>query len=810
MKNKRTIEISIDDYEKNKNIFSQLNINPINNAEKNDQDENNQKKEDNLEPITSDDLYCIDNSTCTSTILKHEPSQDIDVSTKKELHSNSFLLQATLEPTLLKHEMSQDIVDNDVPLMMNTIDNNEEIKDDDLDLESDNDLNENDIDESCIPSSNSYQLNEINDNLIKLISSIEENKNYISQKQIKIISNDNYEYDNKIILNVGGKKFNLDRNILKHLDINYEKLYKMNDNNNNKIIYFLDKDQYYFSDIINIIKLYNFNNNKIKEHLNEYSEQLISELCYYNLLDKKFCPKPKLKLKKNVIFNNYDTKIIKIMIENEMFETFSTTILKSTLLKNKLKTLMNDKIFLDNIYAKIFRYILNFLRSGELYISNIEIIEYLNIYGIDYDKLDNKKNHDNIVPFYIPHDIEPVTNQILYMTNLLNPLDFYDNIKNIYYQFADNKEYFPNNLLVSNSAENINIITTESKLQFDSEIIFKLTNKYIGDCIDDILLCIDIPILKPTDNVEYVDMISYKIIENISLISVVDKTNKLLLQTNNEILYIRPLIYTSNGKIHHELVNIDNKRTKMIFDNTLIDIHRITIPLYLINDKKNNLPIKKLIEKNNMLFLIVKIASLNKLFKNKIKNIPLLNAVLIVNTINLANNILTFNNNNIINKEINIELREPLLYLYNKCHYHILEIQNLDNNIFDHVILPLDKFGLIKDFYFTIMNINDYNNGVMDKFMDDLIELEIVQIKNAHTYLLHSKMDAFLLNQYIPLKKLGHILPSGVYYYSFSSDPLKNQILGGLMGINFFIRIKVKKTNVIIKFFINEYCLELI
>ena len=753
MENKRTIEISIEDYEKNKNIFSQLNINPIN--------INDQKKEDTLDPLLSDDLSCVDDIKCTS-------------------------------------------------LPINIVDKNEEIKDDDLDLESDNDLNENDIDESLssnsdvISSSNSYQLNEINDNLLKLISSIEENKTYPIQKQIKINSND---ISDKIILNVGGKKFSLNKDILKHLDINYDKLYKIN--SNNKIIYFLDRDQFYFSEIIDIIKLCSFNN--IKEHLSEYSEQLISELCYYNLLDKNFCPKPKLRLKKNVIFNDYETRIIKIIIEDEIFETFSTTILKSTFLENKLKTSMNDKIILDNIYAKIFRYILNFLRSGELYISNIEIIEYLNIYGIDYDKLENKKIHDNVVPYYIPHNMEPINNQILYMTNLLNPLDFYDSIKNIYHQFIDAKEYFPNNLLISNNAENINIITTESKLQFDSEIIFKLTDKdkYIGDCIDDILLCIDIPILKPTDKVEYVDMISYKIVEYISLINVIDKTNKLLLQTNNEILYMQPLIYNSNGTIHHELINIDNKRTKMIFDNTLIDIHRITIPLCLLNDKKNNLPIKKLIKKNNMLFLVVKIASLNKLFKNKIKNIPLLNVILIVNTISLANNILTFNNN-IINKEINIELQEPLIYLYNKCHYHILQIQNLQNNIFDHAILPLDKFGLIKDFYFIIMNIDDYNNGIMDKFIDELIELEIVQIKDSHTYLLHSKMDAFLLNQYIPLKKLGHTLPSGVYYYSFSSDPLKNQILGGLAGINFFIRVKVKKTNAIIKFFINEYYLELI
>ncbi len=50
--------------------------------------------------------------------------------------------------------------------------------------------------------------------------------------------------------------------------------------------------------------------------------------------------------------------------------------------------------------------------------------------------------------------------------------------------FMDGRYYYPMNMMVSASVENINIITTENKLAFGSEIIFDLGNCDLGECIE--------------------------------------------------------------------------------------------------------------------------------------------------------------------------------------------------------------------------------------------------------------------------------------------------------------------------------------
>ena len=224
-----------------------------------------------------------------------------------------------------------------------------------------------------------------------------------------------------------------------------------------------------------------------------------------------------------------------------------------------------------------------------------------------------------------------VNGQLNAFVNAISP------INNSYYQFVDNKYYTPNTQSISLSSENINIITSDSSLKFDAEVIFNLTDhtKNIGEIIEDLLICIDIPVLKPTEQLEYIEFIEYRIIENIDVIVIKNDTKKIMFQTNGDALYMNPFIYHLNPNEYHEMSKIDGKKIKVLYENTLIDIHRITLPLFLFKNKKSHLPIRNDVT-GNILYMVVKIAPLKNLFKNKMKDIPLLNICLIGNFINLA------------------------------------------------------------------------------------------------------------------------------------------------------------------------------
>jgi hypothetical protein len=646
------------------------------------------------------------------------------------------------------------------------------------------------------------------------------NKNSFTKKS-QIDDRVSSKTENKITLNVGGKKFSLKKNLLECLGINYVKLHKIL-KEDERTIYFLDRDPYYFSKIIGLIKLYGLDQDKIIEHLEDYSEQLISELCYYGLIDKKFNPRPKLKLKRSVTFSSRHGDIIKLIVDDQQFEISSSILSKSNYFDIKLKNGRSTKFYLSNIDPKLFRYVLNFLRVGELYVVNSEIINLLNNYGVEFEKIENKKVKETIVSHYIPHSIESVHNQILGCLNTIDPRLNVIPKTNIMLQFNDNKYYYPDNMFVSPNVENFNLITTTSQLSFDTDIIFNLTDvtKNYGECIEDLLLCIDIPVLKPTEPYEYAEMLEYLMVEHVQIIMNNDTNSKVLLETSGDLLYLYPIIYTNNSSEYHSMTKISDKKIKLLYDNDLIDIHRITIPLFLFKDKQNILPIRKLIANNISVKLVVKIAPLKKIFKSKIKNIPLLNVCLISNFVNLAPGMNTIkrseNNQSIISiAQINTELLySPILYIYNKIHFLSVAIENTSNAVYDTVILSLDNFNLIKDFFFTIHDKDDYIAGKMNKFSDNLIELEILQVKeNPQTkqkmIFQHTKLDSSMLNYYIPIKRLGHTLPTGIYYHSFSSDPRSSQILGGLMGTGYLLRLKIKKMDGFVKFYVGEYLKEI-
>lgn len=565
--------------------------------------------------------------------------------------------------------------------------------------------------------------------------------------------------------NVGGANFNLTDDIIEGFKIDIHKLFKIKDELN-KDVYFLDRDPNYFTQIVEIAQKYDSFNSFEKE-LDSLSDNLIAELCRYKLIDAKFKPEAIIKVKKTVEFEDlritpYDTLVI-IEIGEEVFETYSKTLARSKHFERQLKMRYQSqaagrsiKVFnfkLMGIKANEFRYVLNFLRHSELFVSTKGITDLLKKYEIDYVSTDESKIHKQMVSVDEPIDQKYLVEQMQ--------------------QFN------------IDSIETYNIISTEkkTKLEFGTDLIFNLKPEHLGhaDCITDLLLVIDLPILNPIDKMNYVDNIQYKIIENINIIDVQKDNTTLLLYANSKSLSLWPIIYTNKQKEFQNLGNPMEKK-KLIYDNSLIDLHRIYINLNLLGEKQY-LPVYAMNPK-----AIVKIAPLsNIIFSNKKvdKEINLLNVYMIAKV------------------KSNLIPKQSITCHFHKLHTITVQIRQYSDNFRNIASMTLGKLGIIKEFYFTISE-NPKTKHEQISYTDALIDVSIMkQVTNAThktEYLLVTRIDSFILNSYGPLMKNGCELPKGVYYHSFASSGSQS----GLPGADNLLIIKTKKIDGFINLFIVE------
>lgn len=582
------------------------------------------------------------------------------------------------------------------------------------------------------------------------------------------------------MINVGGKKFSINIKILEKMGIIIDKLPKFESKKNGKIA-FLDKDPFYFKKSVEIFHIIEKNSNI---DITDFSDQLISELIEYKIIDVKFTPIPKIKLQKIVSLPDIIGKKIKIIIQDYQFEILSETLSKSDFFMKQINE--NNKLELHDTNPKIFRYVLNLLRNGELFHINNEIMDLLIKYDIDIIKIKDNKNTETIVSHYIYHDPNLNKSKI---NSLISNISKQNLLSNLY----DPEYYLPNNNGLYINCENYNIVHTQDKLLFDSNLHFNLINNQNNTCIDDLLFSIDIPIINPIEKYKYVDNLAYNIIEEISVYVIDNIKQTKILYTNNDLIYLHPLLYKNNSAGYHEILESCNNKVKVLYNNNLIDIHRITLPLFLLSDCKNHIPLYKIGKK---IIIEVKIGSLKNLFIDQIKNIPLLNACIITNNITLSNiSPLSINDNKIVYASYNTKLiKTEISYLYILSHIEKILIKSSINELYNIVEIPLKKFNLIKDLFFTFTN----NDNI---FHDYLIEFEIVDYFNN----IYTKIDTLFMNKYIPLKKLKKSLPNGIFYYTFSANPLKNKMLGALEGEKFILRIKTIKTNCMLNLYINEY-----
>jgi hypothetical protein len=545
------------------------------------------------------------------------------------------------------------------------------------------------------------------------------------------------EKDNKISLNVGGKKFFLGKNLFKKLQIDPN--YLIEERNNGIISYFLDRDPYYFSNIIHLIK----KNDELKD-LSQYSPSLLNEMKFYHLIDQRSCPSPKLILKNTHVLIENDS-IIKIYIKEQTMETKKSTIAKSPKLMDNI---VNNELHV-NVDHKLFRYVLNYLRTNELYLDHPDIIHLLQEYQIENEPIVNQPR--KLTYSYETKIICPLTYQNM-EPFLLKKLP-----KGYTEEFpAYRRKFYPSCM------ESMNYLYSQDEINFGKDITFHLDKLVKGDLIEDLLVCIDLPHLNEG---EYVKNINQVIIEEVSL----TLNNLVISYATGHSLFFHPVVYKNNYPSYHAISQL--KPMQMIFNDEIIQLYRLTFPLFFF-DSQNPFPFYKYHGKDMQLTLKVKMAPLNQIVKNTSQKVPLLNVSVLCNTQYLSPEQMP---------------KTPVSFIFENP-----QIIHVTLKKPDMIVLPLDSCQFIKDFYFIIM---DQDQELVDAF----IFLELW--KNNK---LIGSYDNILLNQYIPLKKLGHTLPTGVYYLYFIPGEKDKDALKVFSGTDVLLKIKVQEIKGTLKVFINQ------
>ncbi len=216
----------------------------------------------------------------------------------------------------------------------------------------------------------------------------------------------------------------------------------------------------------------------------------------------------------------------------------------------------------------------------------------------------------------------------------------------------------------------------------------------------------------------------------------------------------------------------------------------------------NHLPIKKLSTKKVEATLTVKLKNSADILGTK--DVNLLNIYLMTTFIKLAPAFdMVQKDKKIIPVEINKSLIEnPMMYIYQYTNIIEKAVDHTMNPVYDVVHIPLDGYSLIRDLFFVIY---ENNSECLENYVDNLIELEILQKSGDDKYLSSIKLDSIMMNIYNPLKKLGKELNPGLYYHAFSTDPCSTLLNGGLSGNGHVVQIKVKKSSKFIRFYVNEY-----
>jgi hypothetical protein len=586
-------------------------------------------------------------------------------------------------------------------------------------------------------------------------------------------------------LNVGGKMITIDETILTKLNIV-------------KISNFIDVDPYVFNYILDVMK-------SDIQQINHHTKSN-NTLIRYGLLDKNLYIKPKIVLADPFDYNEDDKyQIIKLNLQGKKFKTFKCTIMKCPFLIKELVKVDNNCILLDKNY-KAFTYILNLLRDNEICYFPKKYINELDSYEIPYNILKTNKSNKNNINFL--NDTYKINNtsmkggllQIASNNTKIYDKDIQNTLSNFYphsdritnpldkiYSHSSVDQYF--NLLPTYSITHIDnnpVIEQEISIDFGKTLVFDLSNKGYGDMIDDFVIVID---LEPLHIGRWINHFGNMIIKRLYF----NLNKETIINLTGEFLDIKNKLYLQNGS-HYDCMNMiystdkeGNKISKKY--------NRIMLPIKL----SEKIPITK---ENVKMLLYIELQDKNK-------------CVILPNDYNNENNIIggSLTNLSILTNYINLSterskiINNSNMYIYNnvKLISKNISIDNSENDYYLTVI-PLSSFNYIKDIIIVIHSYDDIEKYNYFKYADVLLDATLV-VGNDTIF----KLDKMMMNKYLPLKYFNKTPDSnGIYYYSFSTNPLSNKLFGGF-NVQFKkeyktnLLIKTNKINGVIHIYSNNY-----
>ena len=558
--------------------------------------------------------------------------------------------------------------------------------------------------------------------------------------------------DDRITINVGGRKFNFKPSLLNLLCIDYKNL-PLTKNN----IYFLDRDPNNLMTVITMLKNTDMDKEKLKKAIDEFDEPKKSiikhEMFLYNVWDEL-----------NEVMVEIDPVSCErgeiTMVESNQDIVFETTVFGS-----------NNNIGKFNAYP--LRHVINFLRFGKYYYMDDEMRFILKSMKIKYKNL---KSIKTIVSNYQTSEEDAVAFQFMTRTSIFNGEDAKPNL-------IDNGLYNPDAMRASLTTEMMDIISTDSSsLKFNTDIEYIIEDS-IEDLMNDIILCVDIMKIDYDDAIK--NGIGYSLLKYIEVYVFSPDTSSeiLLLRTTGDRLRLDSVIYSENSNVYNRMASLTDDM-QILYEDNLIDLYRITLPLFFFRDIKSFIPIRKIINRGMKMKIKLNINAPTGHIDS-----PLLNAFFMVNGVVLPYQCFIRNEVTKVNeyKQINSHfVSVPFLYSFRLAKEIIIKSDTIDL-----MINPPTGDNIIDFFFVTADDSNKYE--------DNLVQMEIFVGPEKKFF---GRADTMMLSTYLPLKRLGHVLPRGVYYYSFSPTPQRSENNGSIMSNGLTIKLKMRRMSTV-KFYYN-------